>query len=76
MLERLFISIGVALSAFVAASGVASARPVEDEDVQLMVGTFLVALGGMAVLFVFYLIKRSLGGFKMPPPDEHDAGHH
>jgi hypothetical protein len=76
MLERLGLSFTLAFIAFVAASGVSHAQGMTDDQVRVAVGTLIVALVSMAVLYVFYRIKRALGGFNLPPPDEHEAGAH
>lgn len=74
MLARLSVSVLLALLAVVATTGVSFAAENPDRD-EVLIGTFLVALGTMFVLFVFYLIRRVLGLDKAPPP-EGDAGDH
>lgn len=76
MLQRVGLSLTLAFIAFVGATGVSSAQGLTDEQVRVAVGTFAVAVGAMVVLFFFYLLKRALGGFNLPPVDEHDAGAH
>lgn len=77
MVERVVLAFALAFLASVGLTGISHAEGLTDEQVQVAVGTAIVAAASMAVLFVFYLIKRALGGFNLPPADEHDfAGHH
>ena len=78
MRERLTVAFALAVLGFIATTAVASAATIEDRD-DVMILTGLVALGLMALLFVFYGLRHALGLDKMPPPveaDPHDATHH
>jgi hypothetical protein len=77
MLQRLAFALGFALAGVIATTGSAAAEfdPSRDE---LMVGTFLVSLGLMALLALVYAVKWYFGLDRQPPidlPDPH-AGHH
>ena len=72
MLHRLFVSLGLAFLGFFATTGFAHAAL---DRTEVIVGTFLVALGLMAFLFLIYLVKWMFGLDTMPPP-EPDAGDH
>jgi hypothetical protein len=73
MLNRLINSLGFALLGFLAVTGTAHAQS-PDRD-EIVVGTFLLALGLMFVLLLVYLAKR-LFGLEQTLPPEADAGEH
>ena len=77
MLNRVTVAMGMALLAFAGSTGSAFAEFDASRD-ELLIGTFLVCLGLMALLFVAYAIKHALGLDKLPPaePDSGDHGHH
>ena len=78
MLQRLFTALSLAGLTFLATAGVSQAALDWDRD-EVMITTGIVVIALMALLFVFYLIKRALGVIdRMPPPepDTSDHGHH
>ena len=77
MLQRLLVSLGLALLALYGSTGSAFAwDPSREEKV---IGTFLVALGMMFLLFLLYAVKAMFGLHRQPEnldiPDPH-SGHH
>ena len=72
MLNRYTVSLGLALLAMVATTGISYAA---DDRMKVEVGTFLVAAGLMAFLLLVYLAKWLLGATNTLPPPEPDAGH-
>jgi hypothetical protein len=76
MLNRYSVACTLALLALVATTGqAAAATPTRSE---VVIGTFLVALGAMALLFGIYAIKHALGLDRMPPEavDIDHGAHH
>ncbi len=75
MLGRVSRSLFLALVAsFATTGGIYAAKGPDVTEVG--VGTFLVALGFMALLFIAYLIKHALGLDRMPPPEDAGAPDH
>ena len=77
MLNRVTVSLGVALLAVVASTGVASAAIVEDADgVMILTGSICVVL--MLLLLLAYGAKRALGLEKplTPEADGETHAHH
>jgi uncharacterized membrane protein len=75
MLNRVSVALALALLGFL---GTTSAAAAASDTEKVMVGTFLVVLAMMALLFGAYLIKRTLGLVRAPPPEpegEHGAHH-
>jgi hypothetical protein len=72
MLSRTLWSAAFALSAFFAFAGEAFAAT---DKVRVGVGTFVVALVAMGVLFVIFLVKWYFGLAGVIPPPIEDDGH-
>jgi hypothetical protein len=72
MLNRLTVSLSVALLGILASTGAAHAAT---ETEEVVIGTFLVAVALIVVLLIAYGLKRAFGLEKLPPP-ETDAGDH
>jgi hypothetical protein len=76
MRGRAALSIGLALAGFLATTGVAGAARSPDLT-EIVIGTFLMALGLMLFLSLIYAVKVATGIEKPLPPEEPDAaGHH
>lgn len=75
MLERLSIAAVLALLGLFATTGITAAAKSPDLTA-VAGGTFLVALGAMAFLFIIYLIKVASGLEKRLPPEEPGAPEH
>ncbi|MPZ47767.1 MAG: hypothetical protein GEU75_00345 [Dehalococcoidia bacterium] len=75
MLNRVTVSLSLALLAVIATTGVASAATDQEK---VAVGTFLLAVGIMAFLALIYFLKRALGLEKALPaePDTGPNAHH
>lgn len=66
MLNRLTVSLALALLGVFAATAPAFAADNPDKE-EIAIGTFLIAVGVMFVLFLAYAIRRAFGLDKMPP---------
>ena len=77
MLGRLGVSLTLAVATLVGTTGVSHAA-LSPDATEVGIGTFVVALGFIAFLFLAYLLKRALGLVKTPPPPENTGvgGHH
>lgn len=73
MFNRYSVASGMALLALIATTGQAAAATPSRTEV--VIGTFLVALGAMALLLGIYAIKHALGLDRMPPPEPIDIDH-
>jgi hypothetical protein len=67
MFSRIAVSFAVALLGVLAATAPAYADNPDREEIA--VGTFLVALGLMLVLFIAYMVRHAFGLDRMPPPE-------
>ena len=74
MFKRFTASLGLVLLGLYASTGSALAADYSDRT-KVMVGTGLVVLGFLAVLFIAYVLKRALGLVRMPV-DEPQASTH
>lgn len=75
MLGRLLLALAIGLCAAAATSGVSQAA-LSPDATAVALGTFGVAAGLMVFLLLAYLVKRTLGLVKQPPPEDSTAGGH